>query len=808
MINKILKIFFLITLIFFFNSLKANENFEFNVTELKIIEKGNIIQGFNRGEILTNNLLIEANQFIYEKKINKLILIGNVVVKDIFNDDLIFSDKVIYFKNEEKIYSEGKTRAILSKNYNLNAQDIFFFLKEDIIKSKKPAKIIDKNSNEYSFENYIFHTKNEILKAENILISLNDKKINISEENLKFTSGFFDLKNKNFNGKDIKIDFKKNIFNNNDNDPRIAGVSSYKKDHITVINKAIFTSCKKNDKCPPWSIEADKIKHDKNKKQLIYQNAIINVYDFPVLYFPKFFHPDPTVTRQAGFLQPEFNNSQILSSSLKIPYFYPISDNKDLTLKPTLFDNKVYTLQNEFRQKNKNSYLETDFGVTKGYKSIISNNQNSLTHLFAKFTKDLNLENFTKSEIKINLEKTSNDTYLKIFDQVISDTKLKPLNSDKLISNFDIIVDNENYSFTSGFSVSEDLQKQQNDRYQYILPYYNYSSSINLTNNGSYNFNSSGSNNLIDTNNLKSLIVNDLSYSTNDFIFDNGIKNNLSIDLKNVNTYGKKDNIYKSSPQIELMSLIQMKSTLPMIKKTKNYSNLLEPKVSLRYNPTNMKNYSTEERFLNINNIFEINRLGLSDSLESGKSVTLGFDFKKESLKDINNYFEFKLARVLRDKFENNIPTKSLINNKESSYFGMTKYSINENINLEYNYIINKNLNDLEYNSIRTEFYHSNFSTIFNFIEEDSIISGRSILENQTEYKYNENNSIKYKTRVNKEINLTEYHDLVYEYKNDCLTAGISFKKTYYEDRDLKPSEDIFFSITLYPLTTFEQKIN
>ena len=65
-----------------------------------------------------------------------------------------------------------------------------------------------------------------------------------------------------------------------------------------------------------------------------------------------------------------------------------------------------------------------------------------------------------------------------------------------------------------------------------------------------------------------------------------------------------------------------------------------------------------------------------------------------------------------------------------------------------------------------------------------------------------------FKTRRNRKISLTEYYDLVYEYQNDCLTAGIKYKKTYYEDKDLKPSENLFFSVTLIPLGTYEQKIN
>ena len=63
-------------------------------------------------------------------------------------------------------------------------------------------------------------------------------------------------------------------------------------------------------------------------------------------------------------------------------------------------------------------------------------------------------------------------------------------------------------------------------------------------------------------------------------------------------------------------------------------------------------------------------------------------------------------------------------------------------------------------------------------------------------------------TRRNRKIDLTEYYNLVYEYMNDCLSAAIKYKKSYYNDRDLKPSEDIMFTITLFPITSFEQGIN
>ena len=75
-----------------------------------------------------------------------------------------------------------------------------------------------------------------------------------------------------------------------------------------------------------------------------------------------------------------------------------------------------------------------------------------------------------------------------------------------------------------------------------------------------------------------------------------------------------------------------------------------------------------------------------------------------------------------------------------------------------------------------------------------------------TKYNFDDSHNLNFNTRRNRKINLTEYYDLVYEYKNDCLVAGVSYKKKFYKDRDLKPEENLMFTITLFPLTSFEQK--
>ena len=99
----------------------------------------------------------------------------------------------------------------------------------------------------------------------------------------------------------------------------------------------------------------------KKKKQLLYKDALLKIYDIPVLYFPKFFHPDPSVKRQSGLLQPRLNNSETLGSSLMLPYFHVISGNKDLTFKPTIFDSDIYMFHNEYREERKNSSFKYIF---------------------------------------------------------------------------------------------------------------------------------------------------------------------------------------------------------------------------------------------------------------------------------------------------------------------------------------------------------------------------------------------------------------------------------------------------------------
>ena len=64
-----------------------------------------------------------------------------------------------------------------------------------------------------------------------------------------------------------------------------------------------------------------------------------------------------------------------------------ISDNKDLTFKPTIFDKSIFMFQNEYRQQNKRSFFITDFNITDGYKSKKEGKKNMSASDFLKGNK-------------------------------------------------------------------------------------------------------------------------------------------------------------------------------------------------------------------------------------------------------------------------------------------------------------------------------------------------------------------------------------------------------------------------------------
>ena len=94
-------------------------------------------------------------------------------------------------------------------------------------------------------------------------------------------------------------------------------------------------------------------------------------------------------------------------------------------------------------------------------------------------------------------------------------SQVKPSDLNVLNSSIKLTLNHDKYNFKTGFESYEKLDEKKSDRFQYILPYYNFDKIIsNNFFNGTLSLYSSGNNDLNNTNVLESSITNNLNYQS------------------------------------------------------------------------------------------------------------------------------------------------------------------------------------------------------------------------------------------------------------------------------------------------------
>ena len=778
-------LYFLIILLTFFENLSFAENYRFETSKIDIVNDENkIIATDGIAYSNDNNIEIKAKKFEYFNEIDFLkAFSGSAFIK---SDNLIINfDQIELNKNNSIITASGNVKIIdTDKELEINSKRIIFNKDQGIIQSSDDSILKDKFKNIFETKSFSYDTKKNILKI---------KKANFKDtENNNFfvDLAYINIQSEKLFGKDIIVNLNNKSFNK-DNEPRLKGRSISYENQKSIIKKGVFTTCKKRDDCPPWELSAEEILHDKKTQIISYKNAWLKVYDKPVVYFPKFFHPDPTVKRKSGFLIPTLKSSPNADNFLSLPYFHVISSNKDLTFTPRLYSDNKILLQSEYRQENSDSSLISDFSVFK------EKDAGSKNHFFYNFSKKFDFLNFDNSLLNFKLEKTSNDTYLKA-NKINSPI----INSyDVLENNFQIELSKEDLSIDTEFIAYESLDKDKSDRYEFILPKLDISKKIvnNSDLDGEFNFNSSNLIKNYQTNIFEKININNLIFNSNPKITNLGFYNNYDFIIKNVNSDSQNSKNYKENENYYLSGLFQFNSSFPLIKEMGNQQNVLKPKISLKIAPNDTKNLRSDTNRLDVNNLFNLDRVASNDTLEGGISLAYGNDFTIIDKDNSRQILSLKLANNIRLKENDDLPTNNQVGLKTSNFFSEIEYSPNEILKTTYKNSFKNNAKDVTYENFITEISLNNFVTTFDYLNENNTSDENSYLKNTTQYVINDSNNLLFSTRINKKTDLTEYYNLMYQYKNDCLAASIEYNKDYYEDSDITPEESIFFKLTIIP---------
>ena len=524
----------------------------------------------------------------------------------------------------------------------------------------------------------------------------------------------------------------------------------------------------------------------------------MKIYDIPIFYFPRFFHPDPTVKRQSGFLIPFFTDSTTVGAGFGLPYYWAVSKDKDITFTPKFYNNENFLLLNEYRQAFRNGFLTLDTSYTQGYKNTSkTKTDGSRSHIFTELDFDLGKNQSYDSNISFKTQRTSNDTYFRIHD--INTTLVNSENTD---------LRNEiNYNFSKGDmylnisgAVYENLREETNNKYEYVLPNIVYGKTFFTERFGSIDFKSNAVYKNYDANKHSSVLTNDIIWSPSSFITKKGFVNTLEAMIKNTNYEARNTTDYKTEGTInEVSSVLGYRTSLPMKKDNAAHTNIFSPNFMVRYAPFHMKDLSGDDANLKYSNLYSLNK---TSEIEDGLSAILGFDYKvntKNKDGNENEKFSLSMGQVFNRKKNQDIPSKSSLDQKMSDVVGEINYNFSQIGSIGYKFALDHNLNDLNYNEISTTLNFGKVGFNLNYLEEQNHIGDEHYVSTGINLSLNDSSNLKFQTKKNFKTNSIELYDINYQYELDCLTAGLVYRREFYVDRDVEKKDTLMFTVTFVP---------
>ena len=168
---------------------------------------------------------------------------------------------------------------------------------------------------------------------------------------------------------ELKTGFIQNIKVLMNDGSRLAASSAERTlDRRKIMRHGVFSPCSlcpdDPERDPLWQIKARKVIHHEDRQDIEYQNAVLEMFGFPVLYTPYFVHPDPRVERRSGLLSPTIGHSDELGFIYGQPFFYVVNKERDIEVEPILYSRQGSIIRSRYRQAFANG--EIDLKATGG----------------------------------------------------------------------------------------------------------------------------------------------------------------------------------------------------------------------------------------------------------------------------------------------------------------------------------------------------------------------------------------------------------------------------------------------------------
>lgn len=737
--------------------------------------------------VLAENLYeISADKVRYKDNLNIVIAEGNAKA---WNQDKkeIYSDKIIYFKNKKFIETFGNSKYLDGKN-KLTAENFKYNLDTKIVEAKENVVFEDNKNNILRFSFFRYFEVSEKGYGENLKGRLND--------------GSY-------------IQSLKSNTNNLDN--------------ITVLNNADYTTCDKiknnNDEyCPSWTLSSKKVTHDKSEKMIYHKHAVLKLKNVPVFYTPYFSHPDPTVKRKSGFMPPLIKTISNLGRTIRTPYYWVISEDKDLTLTPIYYADEKNMFLTSYRQAYDNGFLQIENGYTEGYERLNKPNRTggSRNYIFANYKGTKNNLIFDENEIDFKIERISQQNFIRVnkITTDLFDQDTRNLENSIKISSYG---GRKKLQFRAG--IFENLDTEGSSKYTYYLPDASFAYNSRLKNAINLNLNSYVLGQKFSSNQKQFKFRNMLTADSNQFANKTtGIGTTFRASLYNKNLFNKNVNGEKEDENIDNHVTFALDNSFPLAKFKKNSYETITPRFFVKYTTGTMQDASSNSKILNFSDVFSMNRTNNLDKPETGMSFGHGVDYKsitKNYFENVNFEKSIGIGQVLRTYRMDNMPNTSSLNNKTSDFAGFVSLNFlsnkqeaemdknnltsigelkkNNNLRFNYDFNLSNDFSQFNRNSISSLINYEGLNTNLVYEEKNNHIGNEKSASIDIKKLINKDYYISLSGKRNLKNNTSEYHNFGLSFENDCLTASISLQRDFYYDRDVVNDKSLIFSIIIKP---------
>ncbi len=676
---------------------------------------------------------------------------------------------------------------------SVSSQDANFYLSADAIFKDEKNNLIEAKGNVEIRKDKTF------IKSDKLKYNLKNKEVFL-EGNVQILS---DTKNVIFAeqailNEDLKEGIIKNLGILLSDGSRLASNSaiSTKNNEKTIYKKTVFTKCKscKNNEKVMWQIKAEKASHLKERQIILYEGVILEVYNFPVLYVPFFYHPDPNVKRKTGLLTPKFSSSNVFGYTYEQPIYISQKKNADITIKPKITTKEGLILSKSYRKKFRTGELNFNSSITKGSKV----RENEPTKEEVRGHIDFSYADKVKNDwiIGANIKKASDKSYLARYKMSEGESILtQNIFLEKGTISNNILL--ESYKFQT---LSDDFSSSTLPfiRPQITYNWNNYSNNTKNRTNQTQLVLRSFTNKLEDYYN--SLHLN--SSSKKKYLY-NGllIEDSFKLDFDFYNT--KYDNLAKTDV-FRILPEIGFKLHYPLI----NYDNdsILEPIVHILLSKDNVKNNKiknndSKEVELTSSNLFEENKYSGFDRTEGGLRSNYGFKYTK-NYKDSSIYSSF--GRTFHMEEQDSFNYTNGFGKHNSDFVGNIELEKNKVLNFNYDYRLSDELK-LNKNRFKTSFNNETLSVNLQYSQIRNFASSKNPDTEQINY------SASTKLFKNWRLNFSQYRDLAgakyatplrtslgLEFRNICTLLRINLTKDKSNDIDIPASTNLAFEIELF----------